>query len=66
MCGHVHPAVAWSCGAVAEKTACFWETGAWMVLPAFGRFTGTAAVRVKAGERAYLVGAGEVVAMRGG
>jgi DNA ligase-associated metallophosphoesterase len=56
MAGHLHPAVTLSgAGRQKETLPCFWfgEQGA--VLPAFGSFTGTRAVRPSAGDRLYVI-----------
>lgn len=59
--GHLHPSVTLGDGTSSLRAPCFWLRGGVMVLPAFGRFTGTRNIRVRAGERVFVVGDGEVV-----
>ena len=45
-CGHLHPAVSLTEGRMRSlKSACFWQTPHSMILPGFGRFTGSKAIR---------------------
>lgn len=53
--GHLHPgAVLRGHGLQGMKLPCFWFGRTVGVLPAFGDFTGTAAIRPKSGDRVYL------------
>jgi DNA ligase-associated metallophosphoesterase len=63
--GHIHPAVELlEPGGGSMKAACFWFGREVAVLPAFGRFTGTAMVRPREGDGVFVVGgAGEIVQM---
>lgn len=66
LCGHLHPAVALSTSGggrtrhtssgVSIRPPCFWMSGRVCVLPAFGTFTGSHAVRVRHGDRVFAVG----------
>jgi DNA ligase-associated metallophosphoesterase len=64
--GHLHPSVAMDDGATSLRAPCFWFREGMLVLPAFGRFTGTRNIRVRggAGERVFVVGEGEVIEAR--
>ncbi|MDA0812002.1 MAG: ligase-associated DNA damage response endonuclease PdeM [Verrucomicrobia bacterium] len=45
-CGHLHPAVSLAEGRMRSlKSACFWQTPHSIVLPGFGNFTGSKAIR---------------------
>lgn len=61
LAGHVHPAIRLDDIGGSEKAACFWFGERVGVLPAFGRFTGTHAVRSTRGDRVYAVGPGAVI-----
>jgi uncharacterized protein len=61
MCGHLHPAVVLRGAAHAVRSPCFWFGARRAVLPAFGSFTGGAKITPRAGDRVFVVGAGEVV-----
>lgn len=69
LCGHLHPAVALGEGtAHGVRARCFWfrrgdRVG---VLPAFGSFTGSRCVEVRAGDRVMVVGEGAVVEVSSG
>lgn len=59
LAGHLHPAYR-----VASVTVpCFHLSEESMVLPAFGSFTGTSRVKPAAGDRLYLTGPHEVIAL---
>ncbi|MFP4143599.1 MAG: ligase-associated DNA damage response endonuclease PdeM [Phycisphaeraceae bacterium] len=62
LAGHVHPAV-WlhGPGRSAERLSCFLFRERLAILPAFGTFTGMKALRLRRGERVFVVGPGEVV-----
>lgn len=54
--GHIHPGVTLKDpGSIKEKAACFWTSKSFMVLPAFGEFTGCATVRPKPGDQFFVV-----------
>lgn len=64
LAGHVHPAVTLhGPGRQREKLPCFWLGPRAGLLPAFGSFTGTAAVRPAAGDRVFVVADGQIVAV---
>jgi uncharacterized protein len=62
LAGHLHPSVHVGRGFGALRLPCYWLREAVGVLPAFGAFTGTHAVALAEGERAYVVADGAVVA----
>ncbi|MBL0314694.1 MAG: ligase-associated DNA damage response endonuclease PdeM [Flavobacteriales bacterium] len=54
--GHIHPAVSlYGQGRQHLKVACFWLKPDGLVLPAFGTFTGSAAIRPKKSDRIFAV-----------
>lgn len=62
LAGHVHPSTTLvGRGRQRLRLPCFWLGPEVGILPAFGGFTGTAAVRKAAGVRVYVVAGGEVV-----
>ncbi len=74
--GHLHPAVALERAdgrAGGMKAACFWARGGsaadgrggFLILPAFGVFTGMKTVRPRVGDRVFAVGPERVVQVRG-
>jgi DNA ligase-associated metallophosphoesterase len=55
LAGHLHPgAVLTGAGRQSLKLPCFWFGPGGGVLPAFGGFTGTMAIRPAAGDRVYV------------
>ena len=58
LCGHLHPAVSLShaSGLGGLRAPCFWFSPARAVLPAFGSFTGSAAIRPTRRDRVFAVG----------
>lgn len=64
LAGHVHPAVKLHGGGRSLKLPCFFFGREGGLLPAFGAFTGTASVRVRRGERAYVIAGERVVEAR--
>jgi DNA ligase-associated metallophosphoesterase len=61
LAGHVHPALVLSSrGPGALRLPCFHLGAHCGVLPAFGEFTGSHAVRAQPGERVFVVAEGEV------
>ncbi len=53
--GHLHPGHEVVAGGQRSgKLPCFWHSRGCLVLPAVGRFTGTARVRVRRGDRVWL------------
>ena len=62
LAGHIHPAVRLTGGAGESlRLPCFWFGPRVGVLPSFGAFTGSAAVRPKAGDRVFVVADEEVI-----
>ena len=62
LAGHVHPGVTVSLGGgSARRVACFHVTDRQMVLPAFGRFTGTGRIDRGAGGAVYALGSDRVM-----
>jgi metallophosphoesterase superfamily enzyme len=62
--GHLHPAaVLDGAGRQALKLPCFWFGRRVGVLPAFGDFTGCAAIRAVAGDRVFVVAENRVLAV---
>lgn len=59
--GHLHPAVRLS-GAAKQslRLSCFWLGENFMVMPAFGRFTGAKSIRPEKTDTIYAVGEGEI------
>lgn len=59
--GHLHPAVRLS-GAAKQslRLSCFWLGENFMVMPAFGRFTGAKSIRPKKEDTIYAIGEGEI------
>jgi uncharacterized protein len=55
-CGHLHPAVSLAEGRMRSlKSACFWQTPHSMVLPGFGKFTGSKAIHPAATDAIYAI-----------
>lgn len=64
MAGHLHPGAYIDSGAVRGATLpCFVLEKNLLILPAYGRFTGTARVEAREGRCRYVLGAGRVVQM---
>lgn len=62
--GHLHPAaVLDGAGRQALKLPCFWFGARVGVLPAFGDFTGCAAIRAVPGDRVFVVAENRVIAV---
>lgn len=59
LAGHLHPA----CRVASATVPCFHRSEVSMVFPAFGSFTGTSRVKPAAGDRIYLTGPHEVIAL---
>lgn len=56
LCGHIHPGVRLrGSGKQYLRLPCFYFGAQQGILPAFGSFTGTAKLKVKAGDRVYAV-----------
>ncbi len=54
--GHIHPGVTLNnFGKAKEKISCYWVSESFMVLPAFGEFTGCAAIRPRSGDQIFVV-----------
>ncbi len=65
LAGHVHPAVRLSeRGGQSVRLPCFWFGSRVGVLPSFGAFTGSAAVRPRAGDQVFVVADDEVIRVR--
>lgn len=65
LAGHLHPAVTLrGAGRQRLRLACFWFGARVGVLPAFGRFTGSADVTPAAGDGVYVLADGEVIRLR--
>jgi DNA ligase-associated metallophosphoesterase len=62
LAGHIHPAVRLSeRGGQSVRLPCFWFGRRVGVLPSFGAFTGSAAVRPRAGDQVFVVADDEVI-----
>ncbi len=62
--GHIHPGVHLrGTGKQSVMLPCFYVKSNQCILPAFGAFTGLAAVRPKLGEKIFVVAAGRVMAV---
>lgn len=62
LAGHLHPGVHLvGRGRQRERLPCFWFRSEGAVLPAFGDFTGLAAVTPGTGDRVFVVASGQVV-----
>ena len=63
LCGHLHPqAILRGRGGQRLRLPCFYWQQRQGILPAFGEFTGGATIRPKAGETAYPIAEGRVLA----
>lgn len=62
LCGHIHPGFILK-GAGRQKISlpCFYLHKSCLILPAFGAFTGLAAVKPKLGDRIFIVNSDQVV-----
>ena len=59
--GHLHPAVRLSGTAKQSlRLPCFWLGENFMVMPAFGRFTGAKSIRPEKTDTIYAIGDGEI------
>ena len=59
--GHLHPAVRLSGTAKQSlRLPCFWLGENFMVMPAFGRFTGAKSIRPEKTDTIYAIGEGEI------
>ncbi len=64
LAGHLHPAVRLvGRGRQRARLSCFWIGQGFMVLPAFGDFTGTADIRPESGDQVYAVAGDQVIAV---
>ncbi|MGI8843009.1 MAG: ligase-associated DNA damage response endonuclease PdeM [Gemmatimonadaceae bacterium] len=62
LAGHLHPGVSLTGpGRLHERLPCFWFGRGYGVLPAFGEFTGLAAVRPEAGDRVIAIAGAQVL-----
>lgn len=64
LCGHVHPVVRLVAGSERARSPVFWATRDGLMLPAFCGFAGGARITPDAGDRVFVVGAGEVIEVR--
>ena len=65
VCGHLHPAARLTGpGRESTRLPCFWVQRGMMVLPAFGEFTGVAAIETSREDRVWVVADGAVLAVR--
>ncbi|HWE43266.1 MAG TPA: ligase-associated DNA damage response endonuclease PdeM [Gemmatimonadaceae bacterium] len=61
LAGHLHPAaVMIGRGRQRARFPCFWFSGQWAVLPAFGEFTGLASVEPGPGDQVFVIAGGAV------
>jgi len=61
LCGHVHPAIRVSSRTERlGKLPCFWYSRGQLVLPAIGDFTGTHAVTLSVGDKAWITTQNEI------
>ena len=66
LAGHVHPSIVLTgTGRQTLKVPCFWFSKTGAVLPAFGSFTGMAAITPSAGDRVYVTTDKAVIEIRG-
>jgi len=63
LCGHLHPMVRMSIAGARHRAPCFWLTARFLMLPAFGSFTGGARVFPRAGDALYAIDQGSVFAV---
>ena len=62
ICGHIHPAIALAdFDGSKTKLPCFFVDEQQMILPAFGRFTGTHSMKPTNTSRIYIAAAGKVI-----
>jgi len=62
LCGHIHPGVRMrGSGRQHVKLPCFFFGERQGILPAFGNFTGTAALKVKEGDQVFIVLNGQIM-----
>lgn len=62
LAGHLHPGVNLSiCGQRSSKLPCYWFQKEVAVLPAFGEFTGLAAITPSLDDRVFVIASGEVL-----
>lgn len=61
LAGHIHPAATLvGQGRQRVRLPCFWFCAEWVVLPAFGEFTGLATIEPEPGDQLFVI-AGDVV-----
>lgn len=61
LAGHIHPgATMVGRGRQRLRLPCFWFSGEWAVLPAFGEFTGLAAIEPEVGDQVFVIAGDEV------
>lgn len=55
LCGHLHPGFSLTGkGRQRVKLPCFWKTGAGLILPAFGAFTGLSTIAPAKGDQVFV------------
>jgi len=64
--GHLHPSVRLSGSRDGVRLPCFWRRERLLVLPAFGRLTGTMSLRLEAGDEVILIAGNRLVHHRPG
>ena len=65
-CGHLHPAVSLAEGRMRSlKTACFWQRPNSLILPGFGKFTGSKVISPAATDRVFAITERSVVCVPG-
>ncbi|MFN7020924.1 MAG: ligase-associated DNA damage response endonuclease PdeM [Phycisphaerales bacterium] len=64
ICGHLHPSVSLRDGPASMRAPCFWVRPHELIVPAYGRFTGTRNIRPGPRDRCLAVGPGVVVEVR--
>lgn len=64
VCGHLHPSVSISDGVASMRAPCFWVRPNELILPAYGRFTGTRNIRPGPLDRCLAIGPEIVVEVK--
>jgi metallophosphoesterase superfamily enzyme len=63
--GHIHPAVSLQGKARQRlRLACFYITPNYLLLPAFGQFTGSATVKPKSGDRIFAIAQNDIIEIK--
>lgn len=62
LCGHIHPGVILrGQGRQSLRLACYYFSGKQGILPAFGEFTGTHALKIKKGDQVFVIAEDRVI-----